>query len=46
MLFRLLIYALAAYGLYMLFFKDKKITIEDRKSPTARDKKFTDYEEL
>lgn len=42
---RLVVFALAAYGLYMLFFKDKKIIIEDRRNPSRRDKVYTDYEE-
>jgi hypothetical protein len=46
MLFRILIYALAVYGLYMLFFKDKKIVIEDKNKTNRQDKNYTDYEEL
>ncbi len=44
---RWIIYGLAAYGLYVLFFKDKRIIIEDKKNePPRREKSYTDYEEL
>lgn len=45
MLLRLIIFGLAAYGLYTLFFKNKRIVIEDRNSP-KKSKNYTDYEEL
>lgn len=42
---RIIIFALAIFGLYTLFFKDKRIILEDR-NPNKGNKKFTDYEEL
>ena len=46
MLLRLLIFGLAAYGFYTLFFKNKRIVIQDRQKPKTTDKNYTDYEEL
>lgn len=42
---RLLVFALAAYALYVLFFKDKIIVIAPKK-PKEKDDKFNDYEEI
>lgn len=42
---RLVIFALALFGLYALFFKDKRIVIQD-KNPKKGNRNFTDYEEI
>ncbi len=44
---RLVVLGLALYGLYMLFFSDKKIVIENRsQKPGMGKKEYTDYEEI
>ncbi|MBK6702088.1 MAG: hypothetical protein IPK88_07060 [Saprospiraceae bacterium] len=45
MYFKLIIYALALYGVYTLFFKNKTISIQDKKPP-KKTNDYTDYEEL
>jgi flagellar basal body-associated protein FliL len=43
---RLVILALAIYGLYMLFFQKKKITPEHESRKNQRPGDYTDYEEI
>ncbi len=42
---RLIIFGLAAYALYILFFKDKTIIIKP-KSNKKTDDRYSDYEEI
>jgi len=44
-MFKLILYGLALFGLYTLFFRDKRIVIED-KNTGKKKYKYTDYDEL